>query len=111
MKELMIHSEEIPFEQLKPGMSRRILGYIEALMVVEMRFQKGAIGEVHSHSHAQTGYVLQGSFEVQVGDARKVLKQGDCYLAEPHVIHGAVCLEDNSRLLDIFTPKREDFLK
>jgi unsaturated pyranuronate lyase len=111
MKDWLIKSKGIPFEELKPGVSRRILGYLDSLMAVEMQFQKGAIGDLHSHPHAQTGYVLQGSFDVQVGDKKDVLRQGDCYFAEPHVMHGVVCLEDNSRLLDVFTPKREDFLK
>jgi len=46
-----------------------------------------------------------------MGEKKEILKEGDCYLVEPHVIHGVVCLEDDSRLLDVFTPKREDFLK
>ena len=56
-------------------------------------------------------YVLEGSFQVEVGGEREVLGQGDCYFAEPHIMHGVVCLEDDSTLLDIFTPIREDFLK
>jgi len=111
MKGMFIKSKEIPFEELKPDVHRRILGYIDNLMAVEVRFQKGAIGEVHSHRHAQTGYVLEGSFQVEVEGKKEVLKRGDCYFAEPHIMHGVVCLEDDSTLLDIFTPIREDFLK
>jgi quercetin dioxygenase-like cupin family protein len=111
MADRLIKSKGIPFQELKPGVSRRILGYIDQLMLVEMRFKKGTIGEPHGHPHAQTGYVLQGSFEVQMGEKKEILREGDCYLVEPHVIHGVVCLEDDSRLLDVFTPKREDFLK
>jgi quercetin dioxygenase-like cupin family protein len=110
MADRLIKSKGIPFQELKPGVSRRILGYIDQLMLVEMRFKKGTIGEPHGHSHAQTGYVLQGSFEVQMGEKKEILREGDCYLLEPHIIHGVVCLEDDSRLLDVFTPKREDFL-
>ena len=111
MKGMFIKSKGIPFEELKPDVHRRILGYIDNLMAVEVRFQKGAIGEVHSHRHAQTGYVLEGSFQVEVEGKKEVLKRGDCYFAEPHIMHGVVCLEDDSTLLDIFTPIREDFLK
>jgi len=111
MTDRLVKSKGIPFQELKPGVSRRILGYIDQLMLVEMRFKKGTIGEPHGHPHAQTGYVLKGSFEVQMGEKKEILREGDCYLVEPHVIHGVVCLEDDSRLLDVFTPKRDDFLK
>ena len=111
MKGMFIKAKGIPFEKLKPDVHRRVLGYIDNLMAVEVRFQKGAIGEVHSHPHAQAGYVLEGSFQVEVGGEWEVLRRGDCYFAEPHVMHGVVCLEDGSALLDIFTPIREDFLK
>ena len=35
---------------------------------------------------------------------------GDTYYVAPNVTHGVVALED-TKLLDIFTPKRENFIK
>ena len=40
-----------------------------------------------------------------------MLKEGDAYFARKHMMHGAVALEQDSILLDIFNPAREDFLK
>jgi len=40
MADRLIKSKGIPFQELKPGVSRRILGYIDQLMLVEMRFKK-----------------------------------------------------------------------
>jgi quercetin dioxygenase-like cupin family protein len=41
---------------------------------------------------------------------KKILKAGDSYLIKPDQIHGVVALED-SKLLDVFTPMREDFIR
>ena len=38
-----------------------------------------------------------------------MLGTGDIYHVEPNVVHGVVAVE-NTKLLDIFTPCREDFL-
>ncbi len=108
---MMVHSQEIILEKLNEKMSRRILNHSPDLMIVEVQFQKGGIGERHRHSdHEQMGYILRGSFAVQVGDEKKVLVSGDSFYAAKNVDHGVEALED-SALLDIFTPRREDFLK
>jgi quercetin dioxygenase-like cupin family protein len=79
-------------------------------MVVEVVFEKGAIGVMHKHPHEQCTYILSGSFEFTIGDDIAVVKSGDSVYMEPEVLHGAVCLEPG-KLLDIFTPHRADFVK
>jgi quercetin dioxygenase-like cupin family protein len=79
-------------------------------MSCEMTFKKGAVGALHSHPHEQIGYVVSGSFELEEENVeKKVIKAGDSYYIAPNVMHGVVALED-SKLLDIFTPMRKDFL-
>ena len=92
-------------------MSRKILAYAPNLMTVELQFKKGAIGAKHSHPHEQIGYLISGSLLYQEeGQEDKVLVTGDTYYVKPNVIHGVVALE-NTKLLDVFTPMREDFIK
>ena len=79
-------------------------------MAVEVSFQKGSIGEVHAHPHEQVSYVLKGSFEFELDGKKEIIKAGDSYYVLPGLMHGVVALED-SVILDIFTPQREDFLK
>lgn len=101
---------EMESEDLGGGLSRKVLAYSENLMAVEIAFQKGAVGELHSHPHEQCTYILEGTFEFQVGDERRILKAGDMTYKQPNIKHGVVCLE-KGRLLDIFSPMREDFLE
>jgi len=103
-------SKDIQEEDLKNGIKRKVLSHHDNLMVVEAIFEKGAIGTMHEHFHEQCTYVISGRFEFTIGDEKKVVQKGDSLYMEPHVLHGAVCLEAGT-LLDIFTPQREDFIK
>ena len=107
---MFVKNEEIKLTELGGGVSRKILAYDENLMSVEVRFEKGAVGAMHTHPHVQISYVLAGKFEATIGDEKRIIGVGDTYITDPDVPHGVVCLEAGA-LLDIFTPHRADFLK
>jgi quercetin dioxygenase-like cupin family protein len=104
-----IENNSREWENAGEGVRRKILGYDDALMMVRVEFKKGAIGYLHHHPHRQVSYIERGSFEVQIGGEKKILRAGDCYFASPNIEHGVVALEE-SRLLDVFAPMREDFV-
>lgn len=105
-------ADEHPWEKVSNGIKRKIVGFTDDLMVVHLCFDKGGVGEPHTHEiHDQIGYVVHGSFEAQINGEKRILKQGDAYIARKHFEHGAVALEQDSILLDVFSPSREDFLK
>lgn len=110
MKSAFIKSSDVAVENIQEGLDRQILGYLEDLMLVRVAFKKGAIGYTHKHPHVQVTYVESGTFEVQLGDEKKVLTAGDAFVIEADLEHGAVCLEDGV-LIDTFSPMREDFLE
>ena len=103
------HTETAPIP-LGGGTERRILAYDDQLMAVEVGFETGAEGAPHSHPHTQLSYVLSGSFRYAVEDEAVTLNPGDSIVVPAGLVHGTVCLEKGV-LLDVFTPKREDFLK
>jgi len=96
-------------EDLGGGIKRKITAYNDNLMCVEVHFETGAVGAMHSHPHEQITYILSGRFEFNIGGNKKVLSAGDATYKQPNIEHGAVCLEAGV-LLDIFTPCRKDFL-
>lgn len=106
---VFIGDSEVPWEEVAPGMKRKIMSYDERLMVVKVSFEKGAIGVLHQHYHTQISHVESGVFEVEIGGEKKVLSAGDAFYIPPNVIHGAVCLEPGV-LIDVFSPMREDFV-
>lgn len=107
---MFVFNNDVALNDLGGGVSRKILAYNDEIMTVEVRFEKGAVGAMHKHPHVQISYVLEGKFEANIGGEVKIISKGDTYVTDPNVEHGVTCLEAGT-LLDVFTPKRADFLK
>ncbi|AGK98950.1 cupin domain-containing protein [Clostridium pasteurianum] len=107
---MIIINKEIPAKDLGEGFGRKLLASGGNMMAAEMIIKKGAVGAYHSHPHEQISYVVSGSIEATIGGEKYILNTGDSYYAKPNLPHGATALED-SVLLEIFSPQREDFLK
>lgn len=103
-------NSDAPIQDLGGGVKRKILAYSNNIMAVELCFEKGAVGALHSHSHEQVGYLVKGSLIYEEAGKKTTLHAGDTYYVPPNVEHGVVTLEDVI-LLDVFTPMREDFIK
>ena len=67
-------SGESAWEPAGTGVTRQIMGYDGQVMLVKVKFEKGAIGTPHTHYHTQTTYVASGKFEFTVGNEKKVVK-------------------------------------
>ncbi|WP_432454655.1 MULTISPECIES: cupin domain-containing protein [unclassified Agarivorans] len=106
---MFVFNDQITLEDLGAGVSRKVLAYSDNIMTVEVHFEKGAIGPMHSHPHEQLTYVMSGAFEFTIGDEVKVVKAGDTMYKQPNIEHGCVCLEAGV-LIDNFTPMRKDFV-
>ncbi|MGL6260029.1 cupin domain-containing protein [Vibrio sp. WXL210] len=106
---MFVHSKDIALEDLGEGISRKVLAHNDNMMAVEVHFETGAVGAMHTHPHEQLTYVLSGKFEFTIGDQTKVVEAGDTMYKEPNIEHGCVCLEAGV-LIDNFTPMRKDFI-
>lgn len=95
--------------EVSPGNKRAVLAQRPELMLVAFRFEKGAVGPLHSHPHTQVSYVAEGSFDVTIDGVTTMLSSGGSYLVAPNLVHGVVALE-KGLLIDTFTPRRDDFL-
>jgi quercetin dioxygenase-like cupin family protein len=105
-------NQDSGYQKVDDKVCRRILNYGEQLMLVEYRFHQGGVGQPHKHEeHEQLGYIAQGSFELIVDGEKKIIRQGDSYYAPKNSVHGVIALEDDSVIIDAFTPLRTDLLK
>jgi quercetin dioxygenase-like cupin family protein len=95
--------------ELAPGNRRRVLIHTPELMQVEFGFDKGAVGALHSHPHIQVSYVAEGSFEVTIDGKTETIEQGGSFIVPSGLVHGVVALQAG-RLIDVFTPMRQDFI-
>lgn len=98
------------WDEAGEGITRQFVGFNTQLMMVKVKFEKGAIGYVHDHFHSQATYVASGKFEVTIDGENMLLERGDGFFVQPNLKHGAKCLETGI-LIDVFSPVREDFLK
>ena len=105
----VVRSSDVKLESVGEGVQRRVLSYSDNIMVVEVNFKKNSIGAVHSHTHEQCSYVKKGKFEFEIDDKKEIVEEGDSIYFSPNSKHGTLCLEEGT-VIDIFTPKREDFL-
>jgi quercetin dioxygenase-like cupin family protein len=111
MSKIFFSDAEIEPETLEENrVCRKIRAHDGNLMMVEVMFKSGAVGSAHRHVHEQVSYCLAGEFEFTVEGQARRLSPGDSVYIPPSALHGTVCL-DEGRLLDVFTPQREDFLK
>lgn len=107
---MFTENKTITGRDIGSGVTRKVLSYSPNLMTVELKFPAGAVGAKHSHPHEQIGYIVSGSLVYQEeGQPDQELHTGDTYYVAPNVVHGVQILEDTT-LLDIFTPMREDFI-
>ncbi|MBR6221219.1 MAG: cupin domain-containing protein [Clostridia bacterium] len=105
----IVYHSEAALRDLGGGVSRRVLAHTEQLMVVEVHFEEGGVGSVHTHPHCQNTYVLSGKFRFTIDGEPVEVGPGDTLAFPSGVPHGTVCLEKGV-LLDMFAPMREDFL-
>ena len=109
MKANVVYQSDVAFRDLGGGVSRRVLAYTPQLMIVEVKFEQGSEGSVHTHPHCQNTYVRSGRFRFNVDGEAVEVGPGDTLAFPPDIPHGTLCLEAGT-LLDIFAPMREDFV-
>ncbi len=92
----------------EPGLSRQVMCYSPSMMLVRHTMKKGWIGTKHSHPHEQMVYIVSGGIRFEYPGGVFEGKTGDSFIVPGGVEHQASAFED-SEVLDIFTPMREDY--
>ena len=63
----------------------------------------------HTHPHEQAGIVVEGEMEMGIGGEVQTIGPGDMYIIPGNVEHYARCSGTPAKVLDIFSPVREEF--
>jgi quercetin dioxygenase-like cupin family protein len=92
----------------EPGLRRQVMSCSPSMMLVRHRMTKGWVGARHSHPHEQMVYIISGHLTFEYPGGVFEAKAGDSFLVPSDVVHQASAQED-SEVLDIFTPYREDY--
>ena len=77
--------------------------------VARLELQRDAVVPEHAHVNEQICTVERGALEFSIDGHRQVVRAGESLVIPPSVPHAVVALED-SLAVDIFTPRREDWI-
>lgn len=100
-------------EKMSANFERRIV-HLNDIMMVVCDFTNGPMQEPdkpHNHPHEQITFVAEGELYFFIGDEKHHLSKGDIFSVPPGIFHGIQTLSSFVRLVDNFSPIREEFLK
>ena len=106
---VVVKVDAAPESKPEPGLTRKVMAYNDKLFLAEHQMVKGWVGTVHSHPHDQVVYVVRGHLKVACQGKTFEIRSGDSFVVRGGVEHGASALED-SLVVDVFTPCREDYI-
>ena len=104
----LVHSDDIAMTSPESGLRRQVMSTSDTLMLVRHCMDAGWVGMRHAHPHEQLVYVVSGAIRLSMQGQSYDLHAGDSILVPGGVEHGASASED-SEVLDVFTPAREDY--
>lgn len=96
--------------EISPGVRTRVVTRGQ-LMFSLVELEEDAESGIHHHPEVQMGLVLSGEFERIQGDHTQILREGDGFYVPPNVPHGGRAVNGPCRILDVFTPPREAYLR
>ncbi|HYO20939.1 MAG TPA: cupin domain-containing protein [Flavisolibacter sp.] len=70
--------------------------------------KEGSSVPPHQHPQEQITYILEGRLQMVIDGEDCLLEPGMYYVIPSNVVHSAVALTD-CRLIDVFSPVREDY--
>jgi quercetin dioxygenase-like cupin family protein len=101
--------EDMGFRPLLPGITYKTLVYGDKSLLAEFHLDHGSLLPRHSHPHEQSGYVVSGRLKMTIGDVDYEAGPGYSWCIPGGVEHCVDVLE-NSVVIEVFSPVREDYL-
>jgi len=98
----------LPEERVTDKISRKIAAGDQE-MIVWWSMKAGAHATAHKHPNEQIAWMLKGKMEIRLGSERRSCGPGDVVVIPGGIEHEAFFPED-SEVIDVFSPPREDFL-
>ena len=101
--------DKIETEKLSKTISRQMLSG-ENTTVARIFLARGAQVPRHSHESEQFSLILSGALKFIFDDAEAVVRAGEIVYIPSNKPHAAEALEDTVDL-DVFSPRREDWIR
>lgn len=79
------------------------------VMLCDVTLQPHSESPLHSHSSEEMAIIIEGEFDMKIGDESQLLKPGDVYHVPPDTTHGGVTHEHRTVMISVFSPPRKDY--
>jgi quercetin dioxygenase-like cupin family protein len=99
----------LPEKVLAPGYTARLV-HTDTMTISHVSVVAGAPLPQHAHPHEQVTNVIEGEFEMTIGEDKRVLKAGMVATIPSNVPHTGKAIT-KCYLIDMFHPVREDLRK
>lgn len=93
--------------EIVPGVLARTF-WGEKLMLSLVDLEANAQIPIHSHPHEQCSVVMEGELEFNLGGETRLVKPGDIVVIPGGVEHTVKVGAKPAKVLDVFSPVRED---
>jgi quercetin dioxygenase-like cupin family protein len=98
---------DITTKEIAPGFFSRLI-HTSTNTINFIEVKAGCSVPRHRHINEQCSFAIEGKFELTVNDAPQVLEPGLFAIIPPNIWHSGIAVTD-CRLIDIFSPAREDY--
>ena len=95
-------------KEIAPGVHIRTF-WGDKMLSATADLAANAVVPMHSHPHEQAGTVVSGEFELTISGETRRLKPGDTYIIPGGVEHGGRTGDAPARVVEVFSPVREDY--
>ena len=95
---------------LGDGISTRIFCGDQSMLSI-VTIEPNAKGQIHSHPQEQWGFLIEGSGIRIQGGEEVVIKKGDFWQTPGGIDHGIIGGPEGAKILDIFSPPRDEYKK
>ena len=89
---------------------RRQMFHTETMTVARVALAKGATVPEHLHTNEQISMIESGKMKFVLAGVQTLLSPGDMLRIPPNVPHWVEAIED-SVVVDLFSPRREDWIR
>jgi quercetin dioxygenase-like cupin family protein len=103
----MLNINQLAQKEIIKGFNGRFV-HTENCTIGFFDIEEGTILPAHSHFHEQVSQVMEGRFQMTIGDETHIYEHGTVAVIPSNVVHSGIALTP-CKVMDIFTPAREDY--
>jgi quercetin dioxygenase-like cupin family protein len=97
------------YKKALEGVDFKTLAHGKNTHLCEFRLAESSTIPMHKHPQEQIGYMVSGRMKFTIGEETFMAEPGDSWNIPSNVEHGVEILQ-NSVVIEVFSPLREDYM-